>query len=81
MLVRRDGIRSGKKYLHRRSVSMVDANDLMNQCMNMMNGMIGGGVMGNSLLFVFLVVLLLVWLIGLAVLGGVGIWAYRRLRA
>ncbi len=51
------------------------AIDLMNQCMNMMNGM-----MGNSLLFVILAVLLLFWLIGLAVLGGVGIWAYRRLR-
>jgi cell division protein FtsB len=48
----------------------------MNQCMNMMNGM-----MGNSLLFVVLAVLLLLWLIGLAVLGGLGVWAYRRLRA
>ena len=55
--------------------------DLMNQCMNMMNGMMGGGMMGtNSLLFVVLAVLLLFWLIGLAVLGGAGIWAYRRLR-
>ncbi len=54
--------------------------DLMNQCMSMMNGMMGGGMMGNSLLFVFLAVLLLFWLIGLAVLGGVGIWAIRRLR-
>ena len=50
--------------------------DLMNQCMNMMNG-----VMGNNLLFVFLAVLLLFWLIALAVLGGLGVWAYRRLRA
>jgi len=55
---------------------MINMNDLMQQCMNMM-----GGMMGNSLLFVFLAVLLLVWLIGLAVLGGVGVWAYRRLRA
>jgi hypothetical protein len=54
--------------------------DLMNQCMNMMNGLMGGGMMGNSLLFVVLAVLVLLWLIGLAVLGGVGIWAYRRLR-
>lgn len=49
--------------------------DMMNQCMNMMNGM-----MGNGLLFVVLAVVLLVWLIGLAVVGGVGVWAYRRLR-
>ncbi len=45
-----------------------------------MNGMMGGGMIGNSLLFVILAVLLLFWLVGLAVLGGVGIWAYRRLR-
>jgi hypothetical protein len=56
---------------------VTDTIDLMNQCMNMM----GGGMMGtNSLLFVVLAVLLLLWVIGLAVLGGVGIWAYRRLR-
>jgi hypothetical protein len=59
--------------------------DLMSQCVNMMNGMTGGGMMGNgmmgsSLLFVGLAVLLLVWLIGLAALGGLGVWAYRRLR-
>ncbi len=54
--------------------------DLMNQCTNMMNGMMSGGMIGNSLLFVILAVLLLFWLIGLAVLGGAGIWAYRRLR-
>ena len=59
----------------------MDTTDLMNQCMNMMNGMMGGGMMGtNSLLFVVLAVLLVFWLIGLAMLGGVGIWAYRRLR-
>ncbi len=54
--------------------------DLINQCMNMMNDMMGGGMIGNSLLFVILAVLLLFWLVGLAVLGGAGIWAYRRLR-
>jgi hypothetical protein len=59
----------------------MDTIDLMNQCMNMMNGMMDGGMIGtNSLLFVVLAVLVLLWLIGLAVLGGVGIWAYRRLR-
>jgi hypothetical protein len=59
----------------------MNTTDLMNQCMNMMNGMMGGGMMGtNSLLFVVLAVLVLLWLSGLAVLGGVGIWAYRRLR-
>ncbi len=58
----------------------MDTIDLMDQCMNMMNGMMDGGMMGNSLLFVVLAVLLLFWLIGLAVVGGVGTWAYRKLR-
>ena len=59
----------------------MDTTDLMNQCMNMMNGMMGGGMMGpNNLRCVVLAVLLVFWLIGLAMLGGVGIWAYRRLR-
>ncbi len=59
----------------------MDMGDVMEQCMNMMNGMMGGGMMGNSLLFVVLAVLLLVWLSGLAALGGLGVWAYRRLKA
>ncbi len=60
---------------------MMGMNDLMQQCMDMMNGMMGGGMMGSGLLFVALAVLLLVWLIGLAAVGGLGVWAYRRLRA
>ena len=60
---------------------MMDMSDMMQQCMDMMNGMMGGGMMGNGLLFVFLAVLLLVWLMGLAAIGGLGVWAYRRLRA
>jgi hypothetical protein len=59
---------------------MMDMGDMMQQCMNLMNGMMGGGMMANSLWFVVLAVLLLVWLIGLAAIGGLGVWAYRRLR-
>jgi hypothetical protein len=53
--------------------------ELMVQWMNMMHGMRGGGMMFHSLLFGVLAVLLLVWLIGVFALGGVAIWAYRRL--
>ncbi len=59
---------------------MMDIGDVMEQCMNMMNGMMGGGMMGGGLLFVVLAILLLVWLLGLAAIGGLGVWAYRRLR-
>jgi hypothetical protein len=60
---------------------MMDMGDIMQQCMDMMNGMMGGGMIGSGLLFVVLALLLLVWLIGLVAVGGLGVWAYRRLRA
>lgn len=60
---------------------MMDMSDMMRQCMEMMGGgsMMGGG-MGSGLLFVVLAALLLLWLIGLAAIGGLGVWAYRRFR-
>jgi len=54
---------------------MMDMSDMMEQCMNMMNGMMGGTM------FVVLAALILFWLIGLAVVGGLGVWVYRRLRS
>lgn len=54
----------------------MDMGDMMEQCMNMM----GGGMMGG-LLSVVLAAFLLAWLIGLAAISGLGVWAYRRLRA
>jgi hypothetical protein len=57
---------------------MMDMPDMMRQCMEMMGG---GSMMGGGPLFVILAVLLLLWLVGLAAVGGLGVWAYRRLRA
>ena len=45
-----------------------------------MDMMSGGSMMGGGVLFVVLGVLLLVWLMGLAAIGGLGFWAYRRLK-
>ncbi len=59
---------------------MMDMSDMMEQCMNMMNGMMGGSMMGGTM-FVVLAALILFWLIGLAVVGGLGVWVYRRLRS
>jgi len=50
---------------------------MMEQCMDMMSG---GSMMGGGVLFVVVGVLLLVWLMGLAAIGGLGFWAYRRLK-
>ncbi|MDP9480236.1 MAG: hypothetical protein M3R38_32005 [Actinomycetota bacterium] len=53
---------------------MMDMNDAMGQCMDAMGSMMGGGIM----LFVLLL-LLLVWAIGLAVVGAVIFWGIRKL--
>ncbi len=64
---------------------MMDMSDMMQRCMDMMGGgsMMGSGMMdGNPLSWILLlaVALLLVWTLGLAILGALGVWAYRRLR-
>jgi hypothetical protein len=43
-------------------------------------GMMGGGIMDGPPLFLFLPILFFVWLLGLAVVAGVGVWAVRRFR-
>ncbi len=64
---------------------MMDMSEMMQRCMDMMGGgsMMGSGMMdGNPLSWILLlaVALLLVWTLGLAILGALGVWAYRRLR-
>ena len=48
-------------------------------CMEGM-GMMGGGMIDGPPLFLLLPVLFFVWLIGLAVVAGVGVWAVSRFR-
>jgi hypothetical protein len=58
---------------------MMDMNDMVDRCMNAMGSMMGGGMMGNSiLLLVLLLVLLVVWLVGLAAVGALLFWSARR---
>jgi hypothetical protein len=58
---------------------------LMERCMEMERefegmGMMGGGMMDGPPLFLLLPVLFAFWLVGLAVVAGVGVWAVRRFR-
>jgi hypothetical protein len=54
---------------------MMDMNDMMNHCADVM----GGGMMGGGVVFVLLlVVLFLVWVIGLGVVGALIFWGVRR---
>jgi predicted lipid-binding transport protein (Tim44 family) len=58
---------------------MMDMGDMVDRCMNAMGSMMGGGIMGNSLLLlVLLLVLLFIWVVGLGTVGAVIFWAIRR---
>jgi len=53
---------------------------MMDHCLEMMSNMMGSGMMANSLsLLPILGALLLIWMVGLIILGGLGLWAVRRL--
>ena len=54
---------------------MIDMNDMMDRCTEMMGSMVGGGI-----IFVVLLALLTVWLAGLAAVGALVFWAARKFR-
>jgi hypothetical protein len=57
---------------------MMHTNDMMDRCTEMMGSMMGGGMMGNGIILVVLLVLLTVWLVGLATVGALIFWGVRR---
>jgi hypothetical protein len=59
---------------------MMDMGDMADRCMDEMGSMMGGGMMGNSLwLVVMLLAIFLVWLVGLGAVGALIFWGVRRL--
>ncbi len=60
----------------------MDINRMMEQCMGMMGSMMDGGMMGmGGMVFMVLGLLFFFLVLGLALLGGLGYLAVRRLRA
>jgi hypothetical protein len=57
---------------------MMDMNGMVEQCMDAMGSMMGGGMMGRMMLFVILLVFL-IWVIGLAAVGALIFWGVRKL--
>jgi uncharacterized membrane protein len=53
---------------------------MMERCMDGMGAMMGGGMMDGPPFFLLLPILFFVWLVGLAVVAGAGVWAVRRFR-
>ena len=52
---------------------MMDMGDMADRCMAAMNSMMGGGMM-----LVVLLALVLLWLVGLGVVGALIFWGVRR---
>jgi hypothetical protein len=58
----------------------MDMGDIMDRCVDAMGSAMGSGMMGNGLILVLVLFLLLVvWVIGLVVVGAVLFWAIRNL--
>jgi hypothetical protein len=57
---------------------MMPMGDMADRCMDTMGSMMGGGLMGNSTMLLVLLVLLFVWVVGLAAIGALIFWVARR---
>jgi hypothetical protein len=57
----------------------MDMNGMVERCMDGMGSMMGGGMMGSSAMLFVLLLVLLVWVIGLAAVGALVYWGVRRL--
>ncbi len=54
-------------------------NSMVERCMDAMGSMMGGGMMGSSVKLFVLLLVLLVWVIGLAAVGALIFWGVRKL--
>jgi hypothetical protein len=57
----------------------MDMNGMVERCMDGMGSVWGGGMMGSSVMLFVLLLVLLVWVIGLAAVGALVYWGVRRL--
>jgi hypothetical protein len=58
----------------------MEMGDIMDRCVDAMGSAMGSGMMGKGLILVLVLFLLLVvWVIGLVVVGAVLFWAIRNL--
>jgi hypothetical protein len=57
---------------------MMGMNNMVDRCMDAMDSMMGGGMMGNGIILVVVLAIFLVWLVGLAATGALIFWGVRR---
>ncbi len=53
-------------------------NGMVQRCMDGMGSVLGGGMMGSSVMLFVLLLVLVVWVIGLAAVGALIFWGVRR---
>jgi hypothetical protein len=59
---------------------MMDTNEIVDRCMNVIGSMMGmGSMMGASILLIVLIALVLVWVVGLGAVGALIFWGVKRL--
>ncbi len=58
---------------------MMDMNSMVERCMDGMGSVLGGGMMGSSVMLFVLLLVLLVWVFGLAAVGALVYWGVRKL--
>jgi hypothetical protein len=59
--------------------TMMDMNGMVEQCMDAMNSMMGGSMMGSGMIFFVILLVLLIWVVGLAAVGALIFWGVRKL--
>jgi hypothetical protein len=57
----------------------MNMSSMVERCMDGMGSVLGGGMMGSSVMLFVLLLVFLVWVIGLAAVGALIFWGVRRL--
>jgi hypothetical protein len=58
---------------------VMNMSSMVERCMDGMGSVLGGGMMGSSVMLFVLLLVFLVWVIGLAAVGALIFWGVRRL--
>jgi hypothetical protein len=58
---------------------VMDMNSMVERCMDGVGSVLGGGMMGSSVMLFVLLLVLVVWVIGLAAVGALIFWGVRKL--
>jgi hypothetical protein len=58
---------------------MMDMGDMTGRCLDAMGSMMGGSIMGSGMMFFVILLVLLIWVVGLAAVGALIFWGVRKL--